>query len=370
MRILAVSHPSVVDVNQRVYRSLERMGHDLAIVVPARWRHEYAQGDVRPRRLEGFTGAILPVPIALPGNIPLHAYLARARKVVRRVAPDVVFAEAEAYSVAAFQWTTAAAALGIPAFFYAAQNLARRYPAPMRLMESRVWAASQGAAAVSDEAQAALRSRGYRGRVDIVPLSVDTEAFAGTRRDNELGSRLGLRRFVVGFAGRLVPEKGIEVLLRAHDVMAMRDETSILVVGSGPLEGTCAGHDGAVVATGVEHLEVPRYLALMDLLAIPSLTTPSWKEQFGRVAVEAMATGVPVVASDSGHLPQLMSETGGGIVVPEGDPVTLARELDRLLLDREARAALSRQGSQAVNERFSNAAAATRLAALLGSHVA
>jgi glycosyltransferase involved in cell wall biosynthesis len=62
----------------------------------------------------------------------------------------------------------------------------------------------------------------------------------------------------------------------------------------------------------VAHDEVPAYLNAMDLLCAPSLTTPSWREQLGRMVVEALACGVPVISSDSGELPFVVADAGGG----------------------------------------------------------
>src|SRR5207245_3300012 len=78
---------------------------------------------------------------------------------------------------------------------------------------------------------------------------------------------------------------------------------------------------------GVPHHEVPRYLERMTALVLPSLTTPTWKEQFGHVLIEAMACGVPVIGSDSGAIPEVIGDAG--LVVPEGDVAGLAEALRR-----------------------------------------
>ncbi len=77
--------------------------------------------------------------------------------------------------------------------------------------------------------------------------------------------------------------------------------------------------------------DVPRALAEIDTLAAPSLTQPHWKEQFGRVLIEAMACGVPVVGSDSGEIPQVVGDAG--LIVPEGDVAALRAALLHLAED-------------------------------------
>jgi glycosyltransferase involved in cell wall biosynthesis len=150
---------------------------------------------------------------------------------------------------------------------------------------------------------------------------------------------------VVGFVGRLTPEKGLTVLLQALDrLVADGRDVRLRVVGEGPEFPTLA----AVSAFPVElagRLPNDATRALMaecDVLAVPSLTAPDWAEQFGRVVVEAFAESVPVVVSSSGALPEVVS--GAGVVVPEGDAGALARALDRFTDDgyRTAQAAAAR----------------------------
>ena len=99
--------------------------------------------------------------------------------------------------------------------------------------------------------------------------------------------------------------------------------------GSGPRPARCAaaGHGPTWPAGSVPRFVHDDALAAfydgLDVLAVPSLTTPTWVEQFGRVAVEAMAAGVPVVASDSGALPDVVAEAG--LLVPPGDATARAK---------------------------------------------
>jgi glycosyltransferase involved in cell wall biosynthesis len=190
----------------------------------------------------------------------------------------------------------------------------------------------------------------YRDRpMGLIPLGVDAEAF---RPDAEAGR--AVRRAlgwedegppVVGFLGRFTRAKGVGVLMRALDLMAeMAVEWRALFVGAGPMEGEmrawAARHgDRARVCTDIRHDEVPRYLNAMHVLAAPSQTTPNWREQFGRMLIEAFACGVSVVGSDSGEVPHVIA--GAGIVVPEADVAAWARELAALLESPHRRAEVS-----------------------------
>ena len=105
---------------------------------------------------------------------------------------------------------------------------------------------------------------------------------------------------------------------------------------------------------------MPTVLARIHCLAVPSLTTRTWKEQFGRVIVEALACGVPVVGSDSGEIPNVVGEAG--IVVREGDAGALRGALRRLATDAALRAELARRGRDRVLERFTHRRIAERYA--------
>jgi glycosyltransferase involved in cell wall biosynthesis len=95
-----------------------------------------------------------------------------------------------------------------------------------------------------------------------------------------------------------------------------------------------------------------------DALVVPSRAQSNWKEQFGRVIIEAMACEVPVVGSDSGEIPNVIGDAG--LVYPEGDVEALAERLTGLLGDDTLRAALARRSRRRVLEHFTQARVAER----------
>jgi glycosyltransferase involved in cell wall biosynthesis len=87
---------------------------------------------------------------------------------------------------------------------------------------------------------------------------------------------------------------------------------------------------------------VPEYFHKLDLMVIPTQTTKRIREQFGRVIVEAMASGVPVIGSTCGAIPEVIGDAG--LVVPEGDAGALADALRRMLSDENLRERLATEG--------------------------
>jgi glycosyltransferase involved in cell wall biosynthesis len=154
-----------------------------------------------------------------------------------------------------------------------------------------------------------------------------------------------LGRPVVGLVGRLVPEKGVDVFLRAAALVSgVVPQAAFLVVGDGPLRpdlehrAAMLGLAGTVTFTGYRS-DATRLLAGLDVLAVPSRSDGS-----PLVVCEAMAAGVPVVASRVGGLPDLVEDGGSGLLVRPGEAEDLARALVSLLLDPEAARRLGARG--------------------------
>ena len=205
-RLLVVSHPAVVNVNQEVYRELARRGWNVKIVVPSRWRNEYSGATMTPKALAGMEATLRPTPIVLPGRPQRHLYLTRCRAVCREFNPDVAFIEAEPFSFPATQWGRAFARLRIPFGVQIYENIDRSLPLPVRMMRSRVLRDAAFVAARSDTAARLARDWGAIGEVKSAPPAVPPWEPAPPAPE---------RPFTVGYAGRLVASKGLTDLLAA-----------------------------------------------------------------------------------------------------------------------------------------------------------
>lgn len=148
------------------------------------------------------------------------------------------------------------------------------------------------------------------------------------------------------FAGRLTPEKGVLVLLDAFARLRTRLPARLVIAGDGPARQAVAGRAaeiGGVELVGtIKNREMPDLLRSAAVLVMPSLTTRKWEEQVGMVGLQAMACGVPVVATFSGAIPEYIPDGEGGLLVPENDAAALAMALERVLGDGALRAQLAR----------------------------
>ncbi len=363
-RLLVVSHPAVVSVNQEVYRELSRRGWEVTIVLPSRWRHSYAQDAVTPQALPGMESSLRPTPVLLAGKPQRHVYLTRTRALCRRLRPDVAFLELEPFALAATQWGRALHAEGIPFGVQCYENIDRALPGPVRALRSRVLRDAAFVAARSQTAGELALRWGARGEIGLAPPAVP--AWDGQAVGHEP------RPFTVGYAGRLVEMKGLADLLAA--VRELSAPVEMILIGNGEmrpsLEGQPIPGSEVRVLDDLRHDQMASGYAKLDVLVLPSHTTETWKEQFGRVIVEALWCGVPVVGSDSGEIPWLIGMTGGGLTFPEGDSHALAARLAELRGDSELRARLARDGRAAVERLFTVPAATDALERLLADAAA
>ena len=237
----------------------------------------------------------------------------------------------------------------------AAQNVYQRFPPPFPSIERWVMAHLDHAFPLGEEHEAVLRRKGYTGFATCVPLGVDTNAFAPRPRV-ALIQGIELPRPVVGYAGEFLPARDLSSLIEA--VALCRLEPSLLLVGDGPsrpeLESLAQQRsfaDRILFAGRVPHCQMPHYLNSMDMLVLPSRAIRNRcfgifqianTEQFGRVLVEAMACGKPVVGSSCGEIPKVIGDAGR--VYPEGRTDLLAATLQELCAHDALRARLGRAG--------------------------
>lgn len=270
---------------------------------------------------------------------------------------DVVHIWEEPYVAACAQVTAAApkAARVVPATF---QNIVKSYPPPLGYYERSVMRRASGWIAFGETVRAAQAGKAlYAARpsrviapgVDVVGFRPDAAARAA------MLSRLGWSDDtpVVGFLGRFIAAKGLHVLMQALD--GVREPWRAVFVGGGPLADDLTAfanaHPGRVrVLTGVGHDDVPEHLNAMDLLCAPSQTTARWREQFGRMLIEAMACGVPIVASRSGEIPHVVGDAG--LIVEEADVPSWSSSIARLLADAALRRDLSARGLARAHEQY------------------
>lgn len=338
MRILRISHSGVVDAWRERERVTRSLGHEVHSVTAQAWDEGGTvvrptpgpDEDVEPVRTLGRHPALF-----VYDPRPLWRLLAQPWDVLDLHEEPCAIATAEVLFLRALRRSRA------PFVLYSAQNLDKRYPLPFRWIERWSLRHASAVSVCNTRAGEIVRRKGLTGRAVLIGLGVDTAAFAARP---PFGTPAPRTR--VGYVGRLEPHKGVDILLEA---ISRTPGLTLVVAGAGPEEDRLRARAqqpdlaGRVELVGsVDQRDLPDFYRGLGVLAVPSLTTSSWLEQFGRVAVEAMACGVPVVASDSGALPDVVADAGR--LVPPGDAPALADALEEVSRDLSLAAAMRERG--------------------------
>lgn len=298
----------------RYVDGLRVLGHDVGVVRP----RQPTDGDVgRDLLVRG-----LPLPrypglrFGLPAGRTLRALWSRAP-------PDLVHVVTEG----PLGWSAvrAARALGLPVTSDLRTHFdayARHYGcgalAPVVDAYLRAFHARTRVTFVPTEAlRVRLAARGY-GATAVVPRGVDTTLFHPARRSTALRARWGAgpQTLVAAYVGRLAPEKNPELLLAAYCAMRQRGDVRLVVVGDGPLRDDPRWEDAGIVRAGARRGDdLAAHYASADVFLFPSLT-----ETFGNVVLEAMASGLAVVAFDEAAAHDCIESGVNGFLVSACEP--------------------------------------------------
>ncbi len=335
------------------------------LVVPTHWHHEYSSEPVKAEFQPVLAGNARRIKILLAGSANRHVYRGLPRRVLSEVSPDAVFIEQEPFALVTGQWLPSIVRARVPFALQQDENLVRQLPWIARAIRRQSLVRASFVAARSPRAAEIVHAFAPELPAPVVPHCIMDwkPGTAVTRREGALR---------IGYAGRFVEEKGLRDLLLAFQ--RMRQPARLLCFGDGPLRveleraTTCSRP--VEVITGIPHERMDRAYREMDVLVLPSRTTPTWAEQFGRVLVEAMSFGRPVIGSDSGEIPWVIGQTEGGRIFREGDVAALAACLDELASDPGLREALGTAGQRSVEAEFAPAAVADQTDHLLRTAIA
>ena len=359
--VVIISKTFVAATAQRQLEWLTRQpGIALTLITPPHWRAD--DGGVQtftPTFTEGYR--VITAPIVANGRYHFY-HFPHIGRLLDTVRPDLVHIDDEPYNTATCHALWHCQRRGIPALAVTWQNIARRYPPPFALMEQWVYRHAAAIIAGNGDAAAVVRAKGYCGPLHTFSLhGIDPDLWPPRP-----ATPPGLTDpFTIGYVGRLVPEKGIAVLLRALVDLPPRCQAQI--IGRGPDEARLRafaaelGLDARVTwQPYIPAQELPLAMRALDALVLPSLTRSNWREQFGRVLVEAMAAGVPVVGAASGEIARVIGDAG--TVCPEDDAPALGAALTRLATDPDWWQRCALAGRARALTHFTQEAIAIRLA--------
>jgi glycosyltransferase involved in cell wall biosynthesis len=374
IRVLLVSHTCQSrDEGQPKAVELGRFDDiDLRVLVPDRWKH-YGVWRAAAEPLAG-RYAYSPSPVRFPSLGPAQSYLHHypaIRKLLKEFRPHVIDLWEEPWSWVSAHTIRARNQILPSAYVISEteQNIDKHLPPPFEQFRRYTLRHADFLVGRNTESIEIVRRKGYRGPSEVVPNAVDVTRFQPMDR-TACKARYGVSGFVIGYAGRLVEEKGLAEIMDA--MQSLPADVQLLVAGDGPLRPTLEAFARQPSFVGRVHIlgavaadQLGSVMNAMDVLLIPSRTTARWKEQFGRVIIEAHACGVPVIGSTSGAIPDVIGQAG--LVVPERDAAQLAQAIATMRADPAKTQAMGEIGRRRAHEEFTWAAVARRMRAIYGT---
>jgi len=355
-RILMISYTSFI---QKFYQTLpheiaRQSGWQVQVLVPPYWKELWSRGRKYLEKDYDELYDIVVGKIYFPGNLHLAMFRSHLKFLLKEFQPDLIDMENEVFNLGSWQIARLRNRYSPHSklVLHASQHQFKTYPPPFSQVEKYVLGNSQAILARNAMAVEVLRRKGYRGRIEIIPHGVNSEAFR-PRQLPELCQKLrGTQQWLVGYVGSLVEHKGVHLLIRALKGL----NAALLLVGDGAMRERLqqkASESGVPlqIVPSASHEEVAQYMNCMDVFVLPSLTRPNWVEKFGRVLIEAMSSGVPVIGSSCGEIPNVLGNAG--LVFPEGDVSALRQKLIALLEDESLRNRLGWAGRRRVLEDYS-----------------
>jgi glycosyltransferase involved in cell wall biosynthesis len=372
LHVVMVSKALVVGAYQRKAEEIARRGVKLTVLVPPSWRDRRGCQVATAHHTEGYT--LRSIPLWFNGNFHLHWYPTLARELAH-LQPDLLHMDEEPYNLATYLALRSARHLGIPSLFFTWQNLLRGYPPPFAWWERSNYASAAHALAGNQDAADVLRQKGYKGPLTVLPqFGVDPAIFASVANRNARGDSRSASPSTsapaavdaplrIGYAGGLLPEKGLDLLL--HACAKLHGAWQVTLVGEGGARADLLAlaeklgiANQVRIDARLESHAMPAFYHDLDLFVLPSRTLPSWKEQFGRVLIEAMSCGVPVIGSNCGEIPNVIGDAG--LIFAEGDVGALAAHLQQLHDAPALRVQLGQAGRARVLERYTTEQIATQ----------
>lgn len=366
-RVLVVGHHYAARINQQKLDALARRCAAVGLLVPSNWRDPEGPyvGQFLPLESGYDSFAMFPAPVVRAGHAASFLFEpATLGRALMTFKPDIIHVDQEVYSLAAAQLALAAKAARRKLVVLGVENLDRRIPLVERAARRTVLALADALVCANSEGAALVAKWGFKRRIEVIPhLGVDP-SFFGPGRQRPDGP------FNFGFVGRLVRQKGVDLLLEALAMLARSGmDFRATICGAGPLSdqlqslGRDLGIADRIAWLGaLPHERIPEIMQGLDVLVLPSRQTTPWKEQFGHVLIEAMAVGIPVVGSSSGAIPEVIGR--GDLVFAEEDAAGLARILERLLRQPAWRRKVEAYGVSRVQQHYTHEKVAERLTTL------
>lgn len=349
--ILVISSACFTAINRNIYRLFHEEEWKIEIVVPGIIQFPAGEKQAQQER---------------PGDPPLHLLQLKGANPRRYLFPElpallnkkkprIVLVDNDPISRLSEETGKWCRANGAQLYCISCENLSlgigdtikrrgiKSLPAALwkRMMIRRTRKVVSGIFTINTDGKKIFEQEGYKN-VHHIPLGFDPVYFnVNEDARRSVREQLKLQHKTIAYFGRITPEKGVTLLIEAlsglmqYDWHLMMDHFDEYVSGYNQEVHqllTSSGVMERVVFVSPDHFGIGAYMNAADMAVVPSVAVPNWKEQYGRVAAEALACGTLVIASNSGALPELLR--GNGIIFPEGNVEALRSVLEEQIKNK------------------------------------
>ncbi|MBI3584134.1 MAG: glycosyltransferase family 4 protein [Nitrospinae bacterium] len=377
MRILFTWHAAVEPEYRKLFKEIVKKGYELTVICPKAWTEGGRlqridnSDEACSERNKSNEYSLFSFPVIFRNRIKGFFYpqINSLCRLFCKFKPDIVHIFEEPYSLACFQMVASAKIVSPPSkiIVQSFENMIIPQNFPFSFIERFVLNNTNLLISIPKEGESVWRGKGYSGTIKQLPVGLDETLFKKTEGFLPDYPFLNKRDKVrIGYVGRLSYEKGLSLLLEAvSNLLKRTSDFELLIIGNGErkrfesLASELGIKEKIVFIDAVPNYQLPIIYSKIDVLVLPSLTTDRWKEQFGRVLIEAMACGTVVVGSSSGEIPDIIGEAG--FIFEEGNISALSKILEELVSDSNLREKLGKMGRNRVLQNFTWSSITERL---------
>jgi len=304
IKVLIISHTSVVtEYRKRFYALSEYKNLDIRVIIPDKWlemnkwvKYEHYKNDdlfclkVHKPAVFWKTKPLLNLTYFFP-----FLY-----KELNKFKPDIIDIMEEPYSFCAFSTIILNKFLKLNAkiVFFSAQNIYKKYPFPFSFFQNYLFKNADLAFPMTEEVKNVMLKHNYKNKFVKLPLGTDIKENNIKKNNNVLN---------IGFVGRLELSKGYDLFIKLSKNFNNKQNIKFFIAGSGKdekiISDICSKNDNLKFEGFLNSEKVNEFYNNMHIIIVPSKTTKNWKEQFGRVIIEAYAHNCIVIGSNSGEIP-------------------------------------------------------------------
>ena len=355
-KLLMISYTSFL---QKFYQTLpheiaKQSRWDVSVLVPPYWKELWSKSKTYLEKQNDDYYRVFVGKTYFTGNLHLAIFRSRLKWILQEFQPDIIDLENEPFNLGSLQiilyrnWFSPHSKIVL----HASQHQYKNYFIPFNFIEKYVLKHADAILGRNDMAIRVLQQKGFNKILEKVTHGVNTKAFR-PRDFKELYHQLNPRKVpLIGFVGTLEEHKGIHLLIDALPNLSCK----LILVGDGTqksklIKQAQTNNIDIQFISSATHEEVAQYMNCMDIFVLPSITKPNWVEKFGRVLIEAMASGTAIIGSNSGEIPPVLGDTG--LIFKEGDVKDLQQKIKLLIENEKQRNELGWKGRKRAQNKYS-----------------